>query len=523
MAAPSVAGTYSTFIGTTTAGTVSVSVPRPTGVLDGDYIVVFLRNQSSTASTEPSSPGFDHLGTAFVPNSSSRVNSYYGHVVTDAASEPANYDFSITTSSGTNRCVAIAFIVRGVDLTTPVAGFFDSYDGTAVTGGREVESYTVADAPVLALFAGASEFSASNDHTPATLPAGYTEVGQVVSSETLTVSRTFAWVGALEVAASPTTAVSITWGAPASPVAQGIALRGASGPPPTGNGFPEADGNGAETRLYYTTVDGPRTPVDVIPVRRGFNSVADMLAVPGFTWAHRGGSISYPEMSLYAYTQAVVRGYGVLEISLARTSDGVWFGLHDQTTDRTSGGTFGNASDQTWAQIQAQQIVIGPGAPQPYMRWEEIVAAYGNTHILVIDPKYALGSHRTEFLNMVSSDLSTDRAIIKFSGPGSGATALSTAAQDLGFQTWGYFYAEDASASQGGDGDLQTWGPFWTLIGMEYGASQAIWDEALALGKPVIAHVIPDQTAYATSISKGANGVQVSGVAVVEPVSWWTQ
>ena len=522
--APQIIGSPTTYAGTVAMGTSAISVPRPLGVQDGDYIVVFLRNQSSSASVDPSSPGFTRLGPAFSPNNASyRVNGYYGHVVTDALSEPANYSFTFTLTSGSGRCVATAFIVRGVDLNNPVVGFYDNYGGNTVTGGREVGSYPVTHIPVLNLFAAGSEFSANNDHVPLTLPAGYTEVSQVTTSAVLTVSRTYLWVGAQETATSPVTAASITWTSGSSSAAQGVALRGTTAESSSGDGYVTADGAGAETRLYYTSTGGPRTPSQVIPVRRGFDTVADMLATTGFTWAHRGGSASYPEMSLYAYTQAVVRGYGVLEVSLGRTSDGVWFGLHDSTTDRTSGGTFGSASSQTWAQIQTQQIVIGPGASQPYMRWEEIVAAYGNTHILVIDPKYALGSHRTEFLNMVANDLNPDRVIIKYSGGGSSATALSTAAQALGFETWGFFYAEDASAGQGGNGNLQTWGPYWTLIGMAHGASQAIWNEALALGKPVIGHIAANQTAYDTAMTKGAVGVQVSGVAVVEPVSWWTQ
>lgn len=522
--APQIIGSPTTYIGTLSVGTSSISVPRPLGIQNGDYIVVFLRNQNATVPTEPTSSGFTHLGPAFVPNSSSyRVNGYYGHIVTDALSEPANYSFSFTLTTGSGRCVATAFIVRGVDLANPVVGFFDSYGGNTVTGGREVGSYPVTHIPVLNLFAGGAEFSANNDHIPLTLPSGYAEVSQVTTSANLTISRTYIWVGAQESATSPVNSASMTWTTASSSAAQGIALRGTTAESSSGDGYVAADGTGAETRLYYTSVGGPRTPSQVIPVRRGFDTVADMLATPGFTWAHRGGSASYPEMSLYAYTQAVVRGYGVLEVSLGRTSDGVWFGLHDSTTDRTSGGTYGSASSQTWAQIQGQQIVIGPGAAQPYMRWEEIVAAYGNTHILVIDPKYALGSHRTEFLNMVSSDLNPERVIIKYSGGGSSATALSTAAQALGFETWGFFYAEDASAGQGGNGNLQTWGPYWTLIGMAHGASQAIWNEALALGKPVIGHIAADQTAYNTAMTKGAVGVQVSGVAVVDPVSWWTQ
>lgn len=522
--APRLIGSPTTSVATLGTGTSSISIPRPLGVQNGDYIVVFLRNQSDFVATEPSSAGFTHLGPAFVSNSSSfRVNGYYGHIVTDAPSEPTTYSFSFTLSSGNGRCVATAFIVRGVDLTNPIAGFYDSYGGTAITGGREIGSYLITHTPVLNLFAAAAEFSASNNHVPLTLPSGYAVVSSVPTSETLSASRTYLWLGAQESATSPIAAASITWTAASSSAAQGIALRASDAESVSGDGYVAADGAGAETRLYYTSAGGARTPSQVIPVRRGFNTVAEMLATPGFTWAHRGGSASYPEMSLYAYTQAVVRGYGVLEVSLGRTSDGVWFGLHDQTTDRTSGGTYGNASSQTWAQIQSQQNVFGPGDPQPYMRWEEIVAAYGNTHILVIDPKYALGSHRTEFLNMVAADLNPERVIIKYSGGGSNATALSTAAQALGFETWGFFYADDASAGQGGNGNLQTWGPSWTLIGMAHGASQAIWDEALALGKPVIGHIAIDQTAYNTAMSKGAVGVQVSGVAVVDPVSWWTQ
>jgi hypothetical protein len=155
------------------------------------------------------------------------------------------------------------------------------------------------------------------------------------------------------------------------------------------------------------------------------------------------------------------------------------------------------------------------------MSWSQLVAKYGKTHIIVADPKYAL-SYQTEFLNMVNNDLGPTRAIIKYSGVGSGAAALSTAAQALGFQTWGFFYATDASASQGGSGALQTWAGSWTLLGMEYGASQAIWNEALAFGKPVIGHIAPNQAAYNTAMTKGASGVQVSGVGVVAPVSWWT-
>jgi len=517
--APTVVGTPTTVTITTTTG---FTINKPSGAVNDDYLIVALRGQSSGVTVEPTSPGFTRLGPAYVTSSSSRMNGFYGRPITNTATEPASYDFTFTATSG--RLVATAFLVRGVDLTTPLAGYYDSYAGTVVSSTtRQVETYALASSPALALFMGGADFSASADHVPTSTPAGFSVVSTMVTTSSLAASRTYVWVGSQE-ASTNVAAGAITWGSPAGLAAEGIALRAAAAPAsdPAGTGFVAADGAGDEVKIYHMTASGARTPTDVFPMLRGFKTVTQLLAKTGATWAHRGGSASYPEMSLYGYTQSVARGYGALEVSLARTSDGVWFGLHDQTTDRTSGGTYGNASSQTWAQIQAQQNTAGPGGPQPYMRWEQLIAAYGSTHIIIADPKYALGSYRTEFLDMVDRDLGPTRAIIKYSGPGSGATGLATAASARGYQTWGFFYATDASAAQGGNGNLQTWGSYWTTIGMEYNASQAIWDEAKALGKPVIGHIAPNQAAYNSAMSKGASAVQVSGVSVVAPVSWWT-
>ena len=64
----------------------------------------------------------------------------------------------------------------------------------------------------------------------------------------------------------------------------------------------------------------------------GYPSVQDMLTQPEFYSAHRGGSADDPEMTMQAYRNSAKRGYGALEISLARSSDGIWFGLHDDTS-----------------------------------------------------------------------------------------------------------------------------------------------------------------------------------------------
>ncbi len=518
---PHIVGTTTQVIVSST--TTGFTIARPSGMANGDFVIVALRNQNGV-SVEPTSPGFARLGAPIVLNdNSTRTHGMYGKVITDIGNEPSSYVFSYTTT--TSRAVATAFIVRGVDTADPIAGYHNNYSGTSITNGRQIEPYSISGTPAFSIFMGSSEFASPNDHVPLTTPTGFTNFIDLTTNASTGVSRSYIWLGSKTESTSPTTQEQITWGTPAGSAAEMITLRGSTATPPdqTGVGFSSLNGHGSAVKVYYTSAAGVRTPSNIIPMRRGFSTVAEMLATPGFTWAHRGGSSSYPEHSLYGYTQSVAKGYGVLEVSLARTSDGVWFGLHDQTTDRTSGGTYGNASSQTWAQIQAQQIVIGPqGAPQPYLRLVDLVAIYGSTHIFVLDPKYALGTYRTEFLNLANSLLGPTRAIIKYSGVGSGAAGLSTAAQAMGFETWGFFYAGDASAVQGGNGALQTWAPSWTILGMEYGASQAVWDEVLAFNKPIVGHIAPNQAAYNTAIAKGASGVQVSGVALVAPVSWWT-
>lgn len=503
----------------------SVTIPRPSGVQTGDMLVAVLRCQSSTAVQDWSTveSGWTRVGPAWPGASQSRLNTQFVKRVGVLADEPSSYVFTRTVNDA-NRRVGQIIALRSNTGVPDIQAWDPIYAGEDPAGSidRAPHAYSVAP-PVLELLWAGAEFASPNSHAMTAAPVNFTEVRYSTTSEDTGISRTILYTGTHTYTAATTTV-------PSGPDWAGTASGAAAGSlsfysvPAHGDGLSGLDGNLGDVQLYHMTTQGPRTPLSIQKMRRGFSNVSEMLSTQGFTWAHRGGSSSWPEMSLYAYTQSVLRGYGVLEVSLGRTSDGVWFGLHDQSTDRTSGGTYGNASSQTWAQIQAQHIVVGgSGAPQPYMRWEEIVEAYGDTHILVADPKYALGSYRAEFLDLVESTIGTERAIIKYSGPGSGATSLSTQAQARGFETWGFFYASDASVSLGGNGSLQTWGPSWTLIGMEYGASQDIWNEALALGKPVIGHITPSQTHYNTAIAKGASGVQVSGVGLVEPVSWWTK
>lgn len=256
----------------------------------------------------------------------------------------------------------------------------------------------------------------------------------------------------------------------------------------------------------------PGTPEPEPDPYRGFNSIAEMLATPGFTWAHRGLT-TFAEESLYAYRQAVKIGHGALEVSLFCTSDGHWGAAHDNTPTRITGGAFTAAwSTYTRAQVEAMTITIGQGAPQPIAWWEQIRDEFGPTHVLILDPKnYNWGTYQTEFLDMCD-ELGPQRVIVK---QYASDVSLASAAAARGYATWGHTF-DDFLA----DPNLGTYLSAWSLLGIDYSASQTSWDVLLATGKPVIGHIAETQTAYDTAMSKGATGVQCTSASIA-PVSWW--
>ncbi|QGZ16714.1 minor tail protein [Microbacterium phage Dewdrop] len=248
--------------------------------------------------------------------------------------------------------------------------------------------------------------------------------------------------------------------------------------------------------------------------RRGFANVAEMLATYGATWAHRGGSLNWPEMSEFAYDQAVAASYPVLEFSAGRTTDSVWFGLHDTTLNRTSQTTgLPNVNTMTWAQVQTYQNTLNSaGTPRPYYRLIDFLDKYTPTHVVLVDPKYEVG-RVTEFLDILDAHGGPAKIIVKFYGVGTGAAALATAARARGYKTWGYFYDTDIPT-----GDLATYQGYWDILGMNYEADQTAWNTITSYGKSVAGHIIQGQASYDTAMSKGATFAQVANVAGVAAV-----
>ena len=255
---------------------------------------------------------------------------------------------------------------------------------------------------------------------------------------------------------------------------------------------------------------GCSQPESVLVENFGYPSVQNMLSRPEFYLAHRGGSADNPEMTMEAYRNSAQRGYGALEVSLARSSDGIWFGLHDENLDRTSEVQgLPPASDMTWAQINRYQVTLNAaGNAQPYMAWTELSSAFGQTHVLFIDPKHA-SDHIEEFLDMVARDVGEDHAVIKGYGDD---TALADAARARGFRTWGYYYTADYEI-----GVLAETQTHWSMLGLNWDAPSEAWHQIVSYEKPVIAHVVANPVQRDAARREGARGFQVSSLDEVAP------
>ena len=233
------------------------------------------------------------------------------------------------------------------------------------------------------------------------------------------------------------------------------------------------------------------------------------------TVAHRGGSLDWPEMSMLGYANSAKLGAQALEISLARTKDGVWFGLHDQTLDRTSGTAGFVAADHTWQEVAQYRITAAETTdpsqpPQPYLRFEELVAAFAATHVIYVDPKVVPDQYHAELFAMMSGAQSSAGTFVA-----KGYCTTTGWAQEAtarGYRTWGYYYAADLASDPH---LLETTQSRWTTLGLDYTAAPAVWAQVKAYGKPVLAHVVPDAAAAESALQRGADGIVASGVREV--------
>lgn len=110
------------------------------------------------------------------------------------------------------------------------------------------------------------------------------------------------------------------------------------------------------------------------------------------TVAHRGGGANWPEMTLYAYQQAVkLPGLKALEVSVQRAGDGTLVCSHDTDTGRLGTKALVIA-DSTWRELS--EVEVKPTETddrdqpsRPLARLEEVLEWWPTNQQLWIEPK----------------------------------------------------------------------------------------------------------------------------------------
>ena len=235
-------------------------------------------------------------------------------------------------------------------------------------------------------------------------------------------------------------------------------------------------------------------------IPEGAKTITELLRTPHFIVAHRGGSLSWPEHTEVAYTQAVDYHAHALEFSAARSKDGVWFGCHDESMKRLVPALTKKAEEYTWAEIKAE------ASKTQYMpaTVDWLVDTYSKSHVIVFDPKYQMSKWR-DVCDMFKG--MEQRVIIKAYFDSKWMFDMVRA---RGFKTWGYAYNSDITKTNYPD---FLSGKICDILSMEFDAPQTTWDPIKASGLPTVAHIPATVDNLKVGWSRGAMGAIVAGIA----------
>lgn len=270
----------------------------------------------------------------------------------------------------------------------------------------------------------------------------------------------------------------------------------------------------AEITMWDGAAEQTVTAIAVMP--GGARSISRMLATPEFTIAHRTGRMDWAEYSRRAVTECMLRRVDALEISVALTRDGRWFGLHDRTLLRTSGVDI-DPTTLTWAEVLTYPNQSPSGGDprfgdQRYALLEDLVDPWPG--VILLDPKYQGGeAARDDLLDLVE-DLMPDarrRVAIKFSS--GDATPVADWARSRGYQSWGHFRAADWTADPS---TVRQQAAHWDMLGLDASAPQAMWDDLADLDRPLIGADIASTTDNALALDRGAIGTMIGPVRAIQ-------
>lgn len=238
------------------------------------------------------------------------------------------------------------------------------------------------------------------------------------------------------------------------------------------------------------------------------NDIAALLAADPFYIAHRGGSASWPEMTKAAYDHAAVAGMRALEISVQRSSDGVFVCSHDPSTLRVT-GVDQQIAATSWAQLSGLSVrsPVAGGAPAAMTRLETVLDAYAGSRVIFLEDKTYRNSG--PLLELVARYPDYRRHFF-WKVTGTAGEPVIQAGRTAGIPSWGYFFSADMPqfADRAGQFD-------W--VGVDYQCTDAQLRQAAAIGKPMIGHIVSKAAQRDRLLAAGCRGIMLADVAGLAP------
>jgi len=498
------------------ASSTTITLLKPANLGDGQmlFAACLWRNPGGTKTLPSSWAEIPSSATDYVD-----LHLYYKSVPSAAAETAVSYDF--VSSATVDRAMGMIWVETAngtpVDVSTSQIRLqnvssvaMPSVSPTGATDPMLVLAYSSnaagSTAIVPSLPSGMSQLGqVSHANTGATLNMALTVFRQVLTAAGSTGTRTSTFSGGGTVASGTgglVVALTPATGTATATASLDLAATGAT------SGAIAATGTGS---LTLGASGGAKVPIAI--------STASLSLVAGQTtpilawmarsrWyvAHRGGSADWVEETLFAYAHSAAWSSTLaLEISVWKSSDGVWVCSHDQTTGRVFGTNY-DIPSTPWATLQPLTTTSG-GFPMSQLT--DVLDLYAaGSRVIMVDNKgtQTMSAH----LDLLDTYGGNTRFIIK--GTGISDLTKADAATARGYQTWGYFYDADVSS-----GNMVATQSHWSILGMDYTGTTGDWTAATGIGKPVLAHIVPTLSGANTSFGRGAKGIMASGVMEIVP------
>lgn len=194
--------------------------------------------------------------------------------------------------------------------------------------------------------------------------------------------------------------------------------------------------------------------------------------------AHRGFSKTFPEMTKFAYDEAVAYGANAIEISVWRDSQGVFWCNHDNSlATTTNGAVTTNITDMTTAALAA--VAVSPyqtqntgQVTQLLTKLSDVLAAYGDNVVVFIECKdydvVQAGVRAALLTYLQTFPHWADRFVWK-----QGGTGTKFAGVPAQMKTWGYYFDTDMASFASKQAQ-------WTYVGLDFASADATLTSAIA-------------------------------------------